>query len=187
MNVDHLACFDVLKGMNPPAWSDQPIEYVHWLMDQDRKSTALNNLQGKIWLDGYKSGELRGEVFADVPLALKRWHEEGVDVRIFSSGSALAQRLLFSSTAFGDLTVYLNGFFDTTIGAKDNPESYARIAKAFGCSSSEIAFISDVVRELDAAEQAGMQVLLCVRPGNHPQPSHHHRVITELRQSSLQG
>jgi len=176
---------DVRKGLNPPAWSNEPVEYAHWLMDQDRKSTALKSLQGKIWLEGYKSGELHGEVFPDVPPALKQWHDEGVDVRIFSSGSVLAQRLLFSSTAYGDLTAYLKGFFDTTIGAKNEPDSYARIAAAFGCASSDIVFVSDVVRELDAARQAGMQALLCIRPGNHPQPAHGFHVIRDFRQFSL--
>jgi len=171
---------DVRQGQNPPPWSDEPIEYVHWLMDQDRKSTALKALQGKIWLDGYNHGELRGEVFPDVPPALKRWRDEHLDVRIFSSGSELAQRLLFSTTRFGDLTAQLNGFFDTTIGAKTARESYERIASAFQCEAPDIVFISDVTIELDAAEGAGMQTLLCIRPGNRPQPPHHHSVISDF-------
>ncbi len=38
-------------------------------------------------------------------------------------------------------------------------------------------FISDVTTELDAARSAGCRVLLCVRPGNRPQPSHTYAVI----------
>ena len=121
--------------------------------------------------------ELHGEVFPDVTPALERWRREGVDVRIFSSGSILAQRLLFSSTRAGDLTQYLNGYFDTTTGPKNEPWSYVAIALAFGVPSSEILFISDVTRELDAARAAGMKTLLCVRPGNHSQPENDHRVI----------
>jgi len=71
----------------------------------------------------------------------------------------------------------LNGYFDTTTGPKNEPESYAAIARAFGLPSSEILFISDVTRELDAARAAGMKTLLCVRPGNHPQPENDHGVI----------
>ncbi len=168
---------DVLKGHNPPPWSSGPEAYVFWLMDQDRKSTALKSIQGEIWLEGYKSGQLRGEVFTDVPPALKRWHEGGIDVRIFSSGSVRAQRLIFASTKEGDLTQVLNGYFDTTTGPKNESESYRRIAAEFSLPSSQILFISDVTRELDAARLAGMQTLLCVRPGNHPQPPHDHQVI----------
>ena len=107
-------------------------------MDQDRKSTALKNIQGKIWFDGYESRELQGEVFPDVPPALERWRRRGVDVRIFSSGSVLAQRLLFSSTAAGDLTKWLRGYFDTTTGPKNDPESYRTIAGSFGLPTPEI-------------------------------------------------
>src|SRR3989442_11790306 len=58
---------DVRQGTNPPPWSVEPVAYVHWLMDQDRKSGTLKNIQGKIWLEGYENGELHGEVFPDVP------------------------------------------------------------------------------------------------------------------------
>jgi enolase-phosphatase E1 len=173
---------DVRRGLNPPAWSVPPKAYVEWLMDQDRKSTALKKLQGEIWLEGYQKGELHGEVFPDVTPALERWRREGVDVRIFSSGSILAQRLLFSSTQAGDLTQYLNGYFDTTTGPKNEPGSYVAIARAFGVPSSEIQFISDVTRELDAARAAGMKTLLCVRPGNHSQPENDHEVIGSFEQ-----
>jgi enolase-phosphatase E1 len=168
---------DVRRGQDPPAWSVPPKAYVEWLMDHDRKSTALKKLQGEIWLEGYQKGELHGEVFPDVPPALERWRAEGHDARIFSSGSILAQRLLFSSTRAGNLTRFLNGYFDTTTGPKNEPASYVAIARAFGRPSSEILFISDVTRELDAARTAGMRTLLCVRPGNHPQPESGHQVV----------
>src|SRR5262249_20673219 len=93
---------DQRAGNNPAPWSDDPLPYFLWLMDQDRKSTALKRIQGEIWLDGYRTGQLRGEVFTDVSDALQRWHNAGVDIRIFSSGSILAQRLLFSTTPGGD-------------------------------------------------------------------------------------
>jgi enolase-phosphatase E1 len=169
---------DVRKGANPPPWSAEPVAYIYWLMDQDRKSTALKNIQGKIWLQGYEKGELRGEVFPDVPGALERWRRNGIDVRIFSSGSILAQRLLFSSTAAGDLTTLLRGYFDTTTGPKNDPASYVTIANSFDVPPSEVLFISDVTRELDAAREAGMQTALCVRPGNPAQPTHTHCSIT---------
>ena len=167
---------DVLRQNNPPPWTRHGEAYFYWLMDQDRKSTALKAIQGEIWLQGYKRGELHGEVFSDVPPALKRWHAGGIDVRIFSSGSVLAQKLLFESTKDGDLTKFLNGYFDTTTGAKNKPESYRTIATAF--EAGGVLFVSDVTKELDAARTAGMKTLLCVRPGNHPQPANDHKVIT---------
>jgi len=169
---------DLRAGNNPPEWSTNALPYLYWLMDQDRKSTALKRIQGEIWLEGYRSGQLHGEVFDDVPPALERWHAAGIDIRIFSSGSVLAQRLLFSTTRAGDLTRYFSGYFDTTTGPKNNPTSYITIANAFGKNPSEIAFVSDVTRELDAAQDAGMETLLSIRPGNPSQSLHAHRVIT---------
>ena len=169
---------DVVKGLQPPPWS--ALAYIHWLMDQDRKSTALKNLQGKIWQEGYRSGELHGEVYPDVPPALERWHRAGMDVRIYSSGSILAQQLIFSTTRYGDLTRFLSGYFDTTTGPKRDSASYSAIAAAFALSASEILFISDVVPELDAATSTGMQVRLAIRPGNHPQPSSAYPVVSSF-------
>ena len=169
---------DVLRHNNPPPWTTHGEAYFYWLMNQDRKSTALKAIQGEIWRQGYKSGELHGAVFPDVPPALKRWHNTGADVRIFSSGSILAQKLLFETTKDGDLTKFLNGFFDTTTGPKNEPDSYKKIAAAYGIIPGEILFVSDVTRELDAASVAGMKTLLCVRPGNHPQPANDHLAIT---------
>jgi enolase-phosphatase E1 len=169
---------DVRRGLNPPGWSPGPVPYIYWLMDQDRKSTALKRMQGEIWREGYENGRLHGEVFPDVPIALQRWKRDHIDIRIFSSGSILAQSLLFSTTTAGDLTTFLHGYFDTTTGPKNDPASYNSIAKSFGIATPEILFISDVTRELDAARNAGMQTVLCIRPGNHPQPAHTHRTIT---------
>ena len=173
---------DVRANLSPPDWQDPPLAYIRWLMDQDRKSTALKVLQGIIWFDGYQAGHLHGVVFPDVPPALERWRRAGIDVRIFSSGSELAQRLLFGSMKDGDLTRLLNGYFDTTIGPKGEASSYSEIAKAFHLPCAQILFISDVTRELDAAHTAGMHTLLCTRPGNHPQVIHGHTPISTFDQ-----
>jgi enolase-phosphatase E1 len=104
-------------------------------------------------------------------VALERWTQQERDIGIFSSGSVLAQKLLFAHTEVGDLTRFIRAYFDTNIGAKQDPESYRRIATALQRLPSEILFISDVTAELDAAQSAGLKTLLCVRPGNRPQPA----------------
>ena len=125
-------------------------------MDRDRKSTPLKTLQGKIWEEGYQRGELVGEVFADVPPALSRWHAQGAPVGIFSSGSVLAQQLLFRHSSAGDLTPFLRWHFDTTTGKKADSDSYRRIAAAMNMTPQAIVFVSDIVAELDAARDAGL-------------------------------
>jgi 2,3-diketo-5-methylthio-1-phosphopentane phosphatase len=144
--------------------------YALWLMDRDRKSPGLKLLQGYIWEGGYRSGELRGQVFDDVPAAIRKWHAEQLQVAIYSSGSALAQRRLFESLPGGDLTALISGFFDTAVGPKIAASSYVSICRALGRQPREVAFISDVTKELAAARSAGLQVLLSIRPGNPPQP-----------------
>jgi enolase-phosphatase E1 len=162
-------------GSNLPAFGNGA-PYAHWLMDRDRKSTGLKQLQGILWEEGYRSGELRGQVWPDVADAFRAWKERGIRVRIFSSGSVLAQKLIFGHSDQGDLLPYLEGFHDTTTGPKQEARSYAAIAAAFGLPPADILFLSDVTAELDAAREAGMRTGLFVRPGNRPAEENGHAV-----------
>jgi len=158
----------------------EPVPYLTWLMDKDRKSTALKSIQGKIWKQGFESGQLKGEFFEDVPQALERWVKEAKRVFIFSSGSVLAQQLIFKYSNYGDLTKFLSGFFDTETGPKREPASYKKIAQAIGEQPNEILFLSDVPEELSAAQTAGMQIALVVRPGNKPVESYTLDIIRDF-------
>lgn len=166
LREEHAA--DLRRGLAPPEYAEPPVGYLHWLMDSDRKSTPLKSLQGKIWEEGYRAGVLKSRVFPDVPPAFERWRRQNRLIFIYSSGSVLAQQLLFKHTEAGDLSGSISGYFDTNIGPKTEVESYRRIAAAVG--TGEVLFISDVTRELAAAREAGMEVLLSIRPGNPPQP-----------------
>jgi enolase-phosphatase E1 len=148
------------------------VSYVNWLMDLDRKSTGLKSLQGKIGEEGYRSGELKGEVYPDVLPALERWRKSGIDIAIFSSGSVQAQRSLFGNSTAGDLTRFIRDYFDTTSGPKREPDSYTRIARELERSPSEVLFVSDIAAELDAARAAGMQTVLCVRDSDEVRGVH---------------
>ena len=150
--------------------------YAEWLIDRDRKSTALKSLQGRIWKGGYRSGALKSHVYPDVRPALERWRASRRSVAIFSSGSVLAQRLLFENTGEGDLTPLIHGYFDTTTGPKGAANSYRRIAEALRVAPAAVLFVSDVPAELDAARSAGMGTALCVRDGGAP-PAADHRVL----------
>jgi enolase-phosphatase E1 len=169
------------RGYGAPGKPDTTyvvLEYVYSLMDRDRKSPGLKALQGLIWQDGYKSGELRGQVYPDVVPAFERWRARGRDIYIFSSGSVLAQQLLFGSTEAGDLTTFLKGYFDTAVGPKASPDSYGVIAARVQVPPREILFVSDVGQELDAARTSGMRTALCVRGGGGgPAGSASHPVI----------
>lgn len=170
---------DLRDGKQPPPLAesgtatelDSLVAYVNWLIDLNSKTTGLKSLQGKIWQAGYANGTLRSHVFPDVAPALARWRAAGLSVNIFSSGSALAQQLLFKHTQSGDLTPFIDNYFDTSVGKKGEAESYRRIAETIGVSAEELLFVSDIVTELVAAGEAGMKTVLSIRPGNQPQDS----------------
>jgi enolase-phosphatase E1 len=166
--LEHEAEGDMASGTTPP--SPGVVDYARWLMKQDRKSPGLKLLQGLIWESGYADGSLHGDVYPDVPGALARWQGEGRSVAIYSSGSELAQRLLFSTTAFGDLTPLIARHFDTGVGPKRDAASYGRIAAAMALPPGQLLFVSDTIAELDAARDAGMQAILCVRDDGAPVP-----------------
>jgi enolase-phosphatase E1 len=161
------------QGLEPPVWVNEPedarlrsaVGYAQWLMAKDSKSTALKSLQGRIWQEGFGNGELRGQVYPDVPIAFERWRRQKRDICIYSSGSVLAQQLLFQTVISGDLTPQVAGFFDTRIGGKTDGESYKKIAASLGRTPHEFLFVSDAAKEVEAAQAAGMQALLCDRSG----------------------
>lgn len=140
--------------------------YLEWLIDHDIKLTPLKDLQGRIWADGYGSGAITAPLFADVAEALRRWHGAGLQLAVYSSGSVPAQQLLYRHSNSGDLTGLFSHWFDTRVGAKQQPDSYRKIAEAMGVEPSGVLFISDALAELEAAHGAGMAVLLSDRPGN---------------------
>ena len=170
---------DARAALQP--WADAPAaarlistaRYCEWLMDRDRKSTGLKELQGRMWREGYEAGELVSVVFPDVPDALTRWRALDLGIGIFSSGSVLAQQLVFRYSSAGNLTPFIRWHFDTTTGGKTESESYRRIASVMQLPPDAILFVSDVVSELDAARDAGMHTMLSVRPGNKPSPPGH--------------
>jgi enolase-phosphatase E1 len=139
--------------------------YVRWLIARDSKITPLKALQGKIWEAGFRQGLLKGEVYPDVGPAFARWRSQGRRIAIFSSGSVLAQKLLFAHSQAGDLSVYLDAYFDTTTGPKHEAASYQKIAAALALVPPEILFVSDLAAELDAAAAARMRTALSLRPG----------------------
>jgi enolase-phosphatase E1 len=139
-------------------------QLLRWI-DQDRKATPLKALQGMIWEAGYRDGDFRGHVYDDAARRLRAWHEGGLRLYVFSSGSTQAQQLLFGHSDAGDLTPLFSGYFDTRIGNKREEAAYGAIAAHIGLPPEEILFLSDIVEELDAARAAGMQTAQLVRDG----------------------
>ena len=153
-----------------------------WIRE-DRKATPLKALQGMIWKAGYQSGAYTAHLYPDTAPALQRWHDAGLPLYVYSSGSIAAQKLFFGYSDAGDLTPLFSGYFDTTTGMKQETESYRKIATAIGVPASEIVFLSDIEGELNAAREAGFQTILLDRDGKAPASSH--QCVTSFAEISL--
>lgn len=158
---------------------------VHRLMDADAKVTGLKQLQGLIWEQGFRTGDLRSTLFDDVLPALDHWRDHDREIRIYSSGSIHAQQLFFAHTTAGDLTPRFSGYYDTTTGSKREAPSYTAIAADSELPPNDILFVSDLVDELYAAQSAGMMTALAIRPGNKPQPESGHPAIASFAEITL--
>jgi enolase-phosphatase E1 len=144
---------------------NQIIQKINSWCEQDRKITPLKTLQGVLWKIGYEQGVLKGHVYDDVPIALEKWHQMGLKLGVFSSGSIEAQKLIFKYSVKGDLTNNFSNYFDTKTGMKRDPETYAKIATVIKKAPTSILFLSDIVQELEAADMAGYKTIQLIRPG----------------------
>ncbi len=149
---------------------DVIVETLQGWIDQDRKHTALKALQGLIWEAGYRDADFTAHIYPDAAPALREWHSQGYPLYVYSSGSVPAQKLFFGHSDAGDLTPLFSGWFDTEIGGKREADSYRTIADRIGIAPERILFLSDVVEELDAAREAGLQTQLVDRLDDYPQP-----------------
>ncbi len=149
-------------------------------MARDEKITPLKDIQGRIWADGYRRGELVAEIYPDVPPALRRWVKAGLRLYVYSSGSVAAQKLLFGHTPAGDLTPLFQGFFDTNSGGKREAGSYRGIARGANVPPAECLFLSDIEAELDAAAAAGLMTCQLVRLRDRTVASNRHRTARDF-------
>ncbi|HEX3452938.1 MAG TPA: acireductone synthase [Solirubrobacteraceae bacterium] len=157
-----------LAGEEPDADDATVLAHLHAWIAEDRKATPLKTLQGLIWAEGYARTGLRGHVYPDAAAGLRRWHDAGLKLYVYSSGSVEAQRVLFGNSDQGDLTPLFSGYFDTTTGPKRDPRSYELIALAIDLPPGDVLFLSDVDAELDAARASGMQTIRLLRPADTP-------------------
>lgn len=140
------------------------IDQLRLWMHEDKKVTELKALQGMVWERGYQRGEYQAHIYADVPPKLQEWLDEGINLYVYSSGSEKAQRLFFRYSNCGDLRLMFAGYFDTSIGAKQDVQSYLNLAEQIALPPKDILFLSDIEAELDAAAEAGINTIWVVRP-----------------------
>ena len=97
---------------------EEVIRLLQSWIDADKKEGLLKKIQGKIWKKAFEEGEIRSHVYPDVPKNWEKWKRGRIRIYIFSSGSVEAQKLLFEYSEAGDLTRWIDGYFDTAMGPK---------------------------------------------------------------------
>lgn len=160
---------------------DEAADVLERWIAEDRKVTPLKALQGRVWRVGYERGELKGHVYPDTPQALQAWHQQGLRLYVYSSGSVEAQQLIFGHTDYGDLTPLFSGYFDTRVGGKREPASYRTIVQQMGVQPDEVLFLSDIGEELDAARAAGLQTCQLLRDAKTTAAPAHAQATTLLQ------
>lgn len=173
-------------GKDEPSATEVVDALTRWVAE-DRKVTPLKTLQGLIWEEGFGSGQLVSHFYPDAYAALDGWHAAGVPISVYSSGSVLAQRNWYAHSSHGDLSAYITAYFDTAnAGPKRDVASYQTIARALDTEPGHLLFCSDVVAELDAAAEAGWQVVRVRRPGEpHAAPDSAYPEVTTMEAITL--
>jgi enolase-phosphatase E1 len=164
--LEAVALTKKLGGLTGSTGTAEVVGVLHGWMDADQKVAPLKTLQGLIWQQGYAAGELIMTFFPDAAPALRAWHEKGLRLAVFSSGSVPGQIAAFAHTTDGDLTSLVSRHFDTVnAGPKRDAASYHLMTEELGVEPDRIVFCSDVPAELDAAREAGWQTVGLARPG----------------------
>ncbi|NBU98665.1 MAG: acireductone synthase [Spirochaetia bacterium] len=148
--------------------ADSLFSYLEFLISVDRKNAGLKEIQGEIWKQGYESGDIKSQIFQDTLDFFQFIKKNNKQINIYSSGSILAQKLIFKYSNLGDMSSYITNYFDTGVGPKRDSNSYLAISKALNCSPNEIIFFTDIQEEADSALSIGIKSYLMLRKGNSP-------------------
>ena len=153
---------------------------LQWI-SEDRKAIPLKTLQGLIWKTGYENGDYQAHMYPDATEYLKKWHDAGLPLYVYSSGSVKAQELFFGYSQDGNLLPLFKGHFDTLMGGKRETQSYLNILAELqkthaGLNAADVLFLSDIKEELDAAKEAGMQTVWLLRDSDIPADAAHKAV-----------
>ncbi|KAG9194970.1 enolase-phosphatase E1 [Alternaria panax] len=159
--------------------ADALIAHVEDLTRRDVKAVYLKQLQGTLWTTGFRNGHLKTPLFDDVVPTLENWkHTRGKQLAIFSSGSVAAQLQFFTyvkedgpndETNTRDIKPLFSAHYDTVnAGPKLQKGSYEKICSELGKPVSRVTFLTDNVKEAEAATEAGVYAIVVDRPGNAP-------------------
>lgn len=125
----------------------------------------LRKLVHKVWENGYIEGDIEGEVFEDAWTKMHEWGKADVPIYSYGWGLVSDRRMIFKYSEFGDLSSLFKGHFDRTDGDLSSPDSFLAIAEKINISPLFCTCIATTTTTLQAAQDAGMDVVLLDRSG----------------------
>jgi 2,3-diketo-5-methylthio-1-phosphopentane phosphatase len=139
-------------------------------VEEQKKSATITALCWLVWTDGFRKGELHGDVFPDVPEALQNWHSAGIKICTVSAMISLGQQLLFTCSNYGNLDCLMDGYLCTKDfkSHKYKRECYEAVCSRLDVAPKDLLFFTDVGKEAVAAKEAGCRAILVTRKGNAP-------------------
>lgn len=172
-NIEDIIAQIKIKYLSQDSSLDEVIRQLKYWIETDQKISELKTIQGKIWKNGYETGAFTGHIYIDAFQKLKQWHDDGLELYVYSSGSVQAQQLLFKHSDFGDITPLFLNYFDTQVGAKKEAQSYQNILKTINKKADDVLFMSDIEGELEAAGASHIHCLLLDRANSIKQSKFH--------------
>ncbi|KAI2801769.1 hypothetical protein RDWZM_000756 [Blomia tropicalis] len=97
-------------------------------LDNDVDCLGLAQLRFHIWFEAYQKGQITTSIYSDVAIQMKRWRcDYNIKLYVCSQGWSEANKVFLSRTNQGDMTLLIDGYFDTKHGSWKEPKSFHRL------------------------------------------------------------
>lgn len=120
-------------------------------LDQDYRRPDEQALRARVNSASIRAGDLAGQILPYFPDFYRRLQQRYIGLAVFSSLPAELSRLILTHTPDGDLTSFMERFFDTSLGLKTEQRTYLAIAEMLGQLPEKLSYISDSQPEVTAA------------------------------------
>jgi len=114
-----------------------------------------------IWFDAYQKGQLVTSIYSDVAIQMKRWRcDYDIKLYIVSQGWSEANKVFLSRTNQGDMTLLLDGYFDTKSGKWKDKNAFLHLLKEINQPPSSVVFFTHTGAAARSASSAGILPIL---------------------------
>lgn len=154
------------KDQNQDAIIAAVVASVSQQTDQDKASLVLKQIQGHVYREAFKTGNLQSQLYDDVSPALNSLTGAEKKVYIYCPESTETEKVILGYSNRGDLQEKISGYFDLEVGCTTEKDSYASIAKQLEANAEEVLFVTGKPAEATAAAEAGFKTCIIARDEN---------------------